>query len=113
SACATLSRSCCQSPCAVTRWLSLEAQAALEIVDVRAARLERTVLEDLLVQRNVRADAVDNDLLERGRHARDRAAAAFGVCEHLRDQRVVVRRHGVAAVHVAVDADAGPAGRVP
>src|SRR5690606_33536896 len=43
----------------------------------------------------------------------DGRAAAVAVREHFRDQRVVVGRNRVAAVHVAVDADAWAARRVP
>src|SRR5690606_6693638 len=101
-----------RSGCQLTR-PSLQAEALLEIVDVGAARLERGMLEDLVVQRHVRANPVDHDLVQGGGHASDRRAAILAVRDDLRDQRVVVRRHHVAAVEMTVDADARPAGSVP
>src|SRR5688572_18770961 len=91
---------------------SLDPQPALQIVNVQAAGLERRVVEDLLVQRNVGLDALDDHFRQRVLHARDRGVAILAVRDQLADERVVERRHGVAAVQVAVDADARTARRV-
>src|SRR5208282_5957651 len=92
---------------------SLEAESTLQIVDVETALAERAVAEDLLVQGRIGLDARDDHLRERVAHPRDGRLTVLAVGDDLRDQRIVVRRHGVAAVEVAVDADAWSARRVP
>src|SRR5262245_55156344 len=53
--------------------LLLDAQSALQVVDVQPAGLEGGVVEDLLVQRDVRLDALDDHFGQRVLHARDRS----------------------------------------
>ena len=81
-------------------------------MNIRTTLLERGVLEDFLVQRDVGLDAFDHDLGERVLHARERGLPVVPVRNQLADHRVVVWRDLVAAVDMAVDANAGPAGRV-
>ena len=65
---------------------SLQAEPALQIVDVEPALAERGVVEDLLVQRGVGADALDHHFRQRVLHARDRRLARIAVRDHLGDQ---------------------------
>src|SRR5437016_7879952 len=90
-----------------------QSQPPLEIVDVGAALLEGGVIADLLMQRHVGLDTFDHHLRERILHARDRGFARVAVRDDLADQRVVVRRHVVARIHVAFDADPGTPGGMP
>ncbi len=82
-------------------------------MNIRAASLECRVLEYLLVERDVRLDAFDDHLRERVAHARNRCVAIRAVGDDLADHGVVERRHLVAAVDVAVDADTRSARRMP
>ena len=69
--------------------------------------------KDFLMQRDIRADAVHDDLVQRSRHPRDRGTAMLAVRDDLRNQRIVVRRHHVAAIHVTVHPNARPTGWMP
>ena len=62
---------------------------------------------------DVGLDALDHHLGQRVAHARDRGLARVAVRDDLADQRIVVRRHVVAGVDVAIDAHARAARRVP
>ena len=75
--------------------------------------LERSVREDLLVQRGVRLDSLDHHLGKRVAHAGDRRVTRVSVGDELGDQRVVMRRYGVTGIHMAVDAYAWAAGGMP
>jgi hypothetical protein len=86
---------------------------AFQVTDVGAARAKRRVLEDLLVQRDVRLDALHHDLVQCVAHARDRGVAVLAVRDDLGNQRIVVRRHVVASVKVTIHADTRAAGGVP
>ena len=88
-------------------------QTPFQVMDVGAALLEGRVVADFLVQRHIGFDAFDHHLRERVLHARDGGLARVAVGDDLADERVVVRRHVVAAVDVAVDPDAGAARRMP
>ena len=65
---------------------SNQAETFLEVVNIGAARLESSVLENFLVQRNVGLDAFDNDLAQGAAHARKR-----GVVKKLRSTTVALR----------------------
>src|SRR5262245_12850417 len=84
----------------------LQAETALQVVDVLAAAAECRVREDFLVQGRVGLDAFDHHLGQRIAHARDGRLARVAICDDLGDQRIVMRRHVVARVDMAVDADA-------
>src|SRR5690606_32091447 len=106
-------RSRCATP---WRWALLFArelgELLLEVMDAGAAAQERRVLQQLLVQRDARLDALDHGFREGDVQARDRLLAGLAVGDDLADQRVVVRRHHVAVVGVRIDANAGAAGHV-
>src|SRR6185369_12421152 len=91
---------------------SLDAEPPLQVVNVQAAGLERGVVEDFLVQRNVGLDAFDDHFRQRVLHARDRGVAILAVGDQLADQRVVEGWYRVAAIEMTVDADARSARRV-
>src|SRR5919197_2419968 len=74
---------------------------------------ESRVLESLEVKRNIRLDSGDPTLSQGAPHPVDRLRAVSAPGGQLRQQRVIVRRHGVTRVEVAVDSHAGPAGRQP
>src|SRR6185503_17589127 len=57
--------------------------------------------------------AVDDDFLQRRRHARNRGSPMLAVRDDFGDQGVVVRRHCIAAIHVAIHANTGTARRMP
>ena len=65
------------------------------------------------MQRDVGLDALDHHFRERVAHARDGRLARVSIGDHLADHRIVERRHVVAGVDVAVDANPGAARRVP
>src|SRR5579863_1449505 len=92
---------------------STQSEPPLQVVNIGADLLERGVVADLLVQRHVGLDALDDHLGERVLHACDRGLARVAVGDDLGDQRIVVGRHVVAGIDMAVDAHAGSAGRVP
>src|SRR5690606_18109333 len=94
------------------RLLLLFLQPLLEVMDVLATLLEADVGQNPLLQRDIGADAIDHHLAERHAHAADRGLAVGAVDDQLADHRVVVRRHAVALVDVAVDAHAGAARRM-
>ena len=79
---------------------------AVEQVGGHPALEERVVLEQRAVDLDVRGDAVDEQLLERGPAAGDRRLAVRAPDDELAEQRVVVRRHLVARVEVRVHPDA-------
>ena len=62
--------------------------------------------EQLLVQRDVRANAADDVLVERALHAHDGLLACRRVHDHLGQERVVVGGHRPAAEHAGIDAHA-------
>ena len=68
------------------------------------------MLEYLLVQGHVGLDALDHNLGQCVSNTRESRIAIVAVCNQLADHRVIKRRYPVAAVNVAVDADAGSAG---
>src|ERR1035441_10354074 len=92
---------------------SLQAQPTFEIMNIEAAALKGRMREDLLVQCGVGLDPLDDQLGKRVTHARDRGVARITVRDELTNQRVIVRRDAVARIDVAVDANAGAAGRMP
>src|SRR6185437_8858413 len=75
--------------------------------------LERRVVEDLLMERDVRADAFDHHFRERVLHARNGRFPSIAVRDDLADERVIVRRYVVARVDMAVDADSGATRSMP
>ena len=91
---------------------AMGAHPAFQVVDAGAAFDEAGVEHQLLVQRDVGLDAFDEHLGQRDAHPADGLVAGVAVGDQLADHRVVVLRHGVAVVHVGVDADAGAAGYV-
>ena len=66
-------------------------------------------VEDALVEGDVGPNAANDRFGERPPHPRDRLFPRVAVREELRNHRVVVRRDHIAAVHVRVHTDAGPA----
>src|ERR1700684_1973485 len=91
----------------------LQPQSSFEIVNVRSTLLEGGMIEYLLMQRDVGLDAFDHHLRQRVAHARDRGIAGVAIRDDLADHGVIKRRHVVAGIYMAVDPDAGAAGRVP
>src|SRR5690606_34536775 len=81
-------------------------QFLFQVVDVDAALAEAGIAGQVAVQRHVGLDAVDHDLVEGVAHARQGLVAGVAVGDDLADQRVVVRRYGIAAVQVRIVADA-------
>jgi hypothetical protein len=81
-------------------------------VDAQLATLEVAIAENLLVQRQVGADAVDHDLVEGIAHAHRWRCRGLAQADQFADQRVVVGGDAVAAVEVRVDTDAIAARRV-
>src|SRR5882672_5177572 len=71
------------------------------------------MIEYLLVQGNVGLDAFDDHLRQCIAHACDGRIPRVAVGDDLADHGVVERRHVVAGVDVAVDPNAGTAGRMP
>lgn len=67
---------------------------------------EAFVTGQITVQRDVGLDPVDNDLVQRITHARHGFVTGCAVGDQLADQRVVVRRNGIATVQVRIDANA-------
>jgi hypothetical protein len=55
--------------------------------------MKRVVVHQLLMQRDVGLDALDDHLRQRDAHAADGLVARVAVGDHLADHRVVVRRH--------------------
>src|SRR5579872_2269008 len=92
---------------------STQSEPPLQVVDVGAAFLEGRVVADLLVQRDVGLDSLDDHLRQRIFHARDGGVAAVAVRNHLGDERVVEGRHVVARVDMTVDADSRSPRGVP
>ncbi len=64
------------------------------------------------MQRDRRLDAADHIFLERPAQPHQAFVAGLAVDDELRDQAVVIGRHGVALIERAVDAHAEPARRV-
>jgi hypothetical protein len=89
------------------------AEVPRKVVDVRSASAESGVLEDLLVERHVRRDALHDDLRQRIAHARDRRIPILAMSDDLRDQRIVVRRDVVTRIEVTIDTNSGPSRRMP
>src|SRR5690606_33397590 len=87
-------------------------QFLFEVVDVDTAFAETGVAYQHALQILIGADAVDHQLIERLSHAIQRAFAIVAVGDDFRDHRVVVRRHGVTAVQMGVDANTGATRRV-
>src|SRR5262249_17918912 len=65
------------------------------------------------VKRNRRLHALDDELGERPAHDGERALTVGLMDEQLGNEGIVVRRHAVAGDDVAVEPDAGTAGRLP
>src|SRR5690606_34282701 len=76
------------------------------------AGLHLWIAEQVLVKRDVGADAADDVLVERSSHAHQGALARGGRHNHLGEQRVVVRGHRPATVHARVDAYTSAAWRM-
>src|ERR1700722_18308104 len=93
--------------------MSLQSQAPLQIVDVGATLAKRGVVANLLMQRNVGLDAFDHHLRQGVAHSRNGGIPRVAVGNDLAYHGVIERGHVVAGVDMAVDADAGAAGRVP
>src|SRR5438128_6474729 len=78
----------------------------LQEVGVEFAAREGVAPEDLQVRGNVRLHALDGKVLQRSAHARDGLLARVRKGDHLGEQRVVVRSHGVAGSVPGIDPDA-------
>src|SRR5471032_1245325 len=91
----------------------LQPQSPLEIVDVRTALLERGMIEDFLMQRDIGLDAFDHHLRKRVAHARYSRIARVAIGNDLADHGIVKRRYVVAGVNVTVDPNSRAARRVP
>lgn len=81
-------------------------------MNIGPPRLEVGIVDDATVQRDVGLDPLDHGLVQSGAHAVDGGVAAGAVGDQFADHGVVVRRYGVAAVEVGVDAYADAAGHV-
>src|SRR5262249_45835005 len=90
-----------------------QTQTSLQVMDVRPALLKRRVVEDLLVERHVRLDTLDDHFRECVLHPRDRRFTTFAVRNDLADERIVVRWHVVSRVDVTVDPHSRAARCVP
>src|SRR5574338_216234 len=88
-----------------------EAEDVVDESRVHVAEREALVLEQARVERRRGLHALDLQLGERAAHARERLAAVGAPADHLGEKRIVIRRHDVARLEVAVDAHAGAAGR--
>src|SRR5919204_4094338 len=78
----------------------------LQEMGVDLAPREGVAGEHTQVRRDVRRHALDGELLERAAHARDGLLARLREGDRLGEQRVVVRRHGVAGAVAGIDPDA-------
>ena len=72
---------------------------------------ERLVPQQRPVERDVGLQSVHDELVERDPRSRDGRVAVGTPHDELAEERIVIRRHLVAAVEVALDAHAEPAGR--
>ena len=71
------------------------------------------MLKDLLMKRHIGVNTFDDNLIKRRRHSSDCRIAGLAMSDYLADQGVIVWRHCVAAVHMAIDSDSRSAWRVP
>src|SRR2546423_3319140 len=85
---------------------------ALEELRVDVPGREALVLHHPGKKRNRGGDTLDDEALERDHHPSDAFAAIAALADELREQRVVVRRHRVPIVHMAVESYTGSARRM-
>ena len=81
--------------------------------DVIVAGDEVGMGDDFLLEGDGGFDAADHELAQRAFHAGKGDLAGRAGDDELGNERVVVRRDGVAGVHVGIDADALAAGGIP
>ena len=86
--------------------------AFFQIMNAGAALVEATVAHDQAVQIDVGVDAFDERFGKRDAHASESFVTRFAVGDEFADHAVVVGRHGVAGVYVAVETNAGTAGHM-
>src|SRR5450759_1443331 len=92
------------APFLVAPSAALVVDAGLHEVSIDLAFLEVLVLDHHLVERDGRRDAHHDELVQGTAGAVDRLVARLAPHDQLGDQRVVVRRHRVAGVHVGFHA---------
>src|ERR1700730_6564796 len=84
----------------------------LEIVDRCSSAQERLVVQQLLMQRDVGLDALDDHLRQGDAHAGNRLLPRIPVRDDLADQRVVIRWNEIVVIDVGIDPNPRPARRV-
>src|SRR5216684_6747399 len=87
-------------------------EEAFEPVDVVGAAAELGIVDQALVQGDRRFDAADHVFRERAAQAHHAFLAGGAMHDEFCDEAVVERRHLVALIERAVDADPEPARRV-
>src|SRR5260370_11867567 len=68
------------------------------------------VPEQALMKRNSRFQSFDDEFIKRSLHAHNGCVAGFGPDNKLCEQRIIVWRHRVASIKVAIHAHAGTSG---
>src|SRR5574343_1885246 len=87
-------------------------QLVLQIVNAGAAFHEAGVLHQLLVQRDIRLDALNAHFGQGNAHAAHGLLAGIAIRDDLGNHGVVMRRNGVALINVRSDTDPGAARRM-
>src|SRR2546425_3670470 len=77
------------------------------------AGAEEIAREDFLVRWDVRRHANDREFVQSALHPRHRLVPVTAPRDHLREERVVIRRDLIALEAVRVEADTRPRGRKP
>ena len=85
---------------------------SLEPMDVVEPVLDVGVANQRLKQRNGRIDSVDNEFIERAAKPHQGLVAVAAMHDELADERIIIRRDGVAGVDGAIDAHAKAARRM-
>jgi len=79
-------------------------------MDVHAAFQEHTVFHDIGLQGDIGFDAFDYHFREGGSHARDGYVPVLSMSDQLADHGIIVGRHSVSIVDMAVKTNARAAG---
>ena len=72
---------------------------------------EALMFQEPFVKWYCRDNTFNDELIKRSQHTSDGCFAGFGPDDQLCQQRVIVRRHVIASIEVAVDTHAWTAGR--
>src|SRR5437899_3267942 len=108
---AVLIRYCVRAFSLVAAYLVLLGHPLAHEASVQVGCYEAWVLKYLLVERNGSVRADNNALCQGASHARNGFGAGLAPGHDFADQRVVIRRRGVARIKVRVHPDPRPAGR--